>query len=134
MRVAWSEEDAYHIPGVTSRDRCRVGSFQGELTRRVAEATAELRTVNQRLYAARQQVARSERLAAAMAHDVGTPLTGVSGPLQLLEEEVADPPVKERLRTIQGQVDRAAEWLGITRRTLYRMAARHGIDLSPRHH
>jgi len=91
----------------------RVGSFQAELARRVEEATAELRTTNQRLFAARQQVARNERLAAAgelaaaMAHDVGTPLTGVSGHLQLLEEEVADPAIKERLRRTQGQVDRA---------------------------
>ena len=91
----------------------RVGSFQAELARRVAEATAELRTVNQRLYAAQQQVGRNERLAAAgelaatMAHDVGTPLTAVSGHLQILEEEVADPPVKERLRMIQGHLDRA---------------------------
>ncbi len=90
----------------------RVGSFQAELARRVAEATAELRAVNQRLFAAQQQVARNERLAAAgelaaaMAHDVGTPLTAVSGHLQLLEEEVADPPVKERLRMIQGHLDR----------------------------
>lgn len=91
----------------------RVGSFQAELAQRVAEATVELRATNQRLYAAQQQVARNERLAAAgelaaaMAHDVGTPLTGVSGNLQLLEEEVADPAVNERLRTIQAQVDRA---------------------------
>ncbi len=90
----------------------RVGSFQTELTRQVAEATAELRTVNERLYQAQQQVARNERLAAAgelaaaMAHDVGTPLTAVSGHLQLLEEEVSDPRLKERLRHIQGHVDR----------------------------
>lgn len=91
----------------------RVGSFQAELARRVAEATAELRRTNQRLFAAQQQVARNERLAAAgelaaaMAHDVGTPLTGVSGHLQLLEEEVADQAIKDRLGRIQGQVDRA---------------------------
>src|SRR5574337_1172120 len=91
----------------------RVGSFQAELARRVAEATTELRRTNQRLYAAQQQVARNERMAAAgemaavMAHDVGTPLTGVSGHLQLLEEEVADQTMRERLRGIQGQVDRA---------------------------
>jgi two-component system NtrC family sensor kinase len=91
----------------------RVGSFQAELARRIDEATAELRTTNQRLFAAQQQVARNERLAAAgelaaaMAHDVGTPLTGVSGHLQLLEEEVADLTIQERLQRIQQQVDRA---------------------------
>jgi methyl-accepting chemotaxis protein len=85
----------------------RVGSFQTELARQVAAATAELRTVNQRLFAAQQQIARNERLAAAgelaaaMAHDVGTPLTAVSGHLQLLAEAVTDLSVKERLGTIQ---------------------------------
>jgi two-component system NtrC family sensor kinase len=91
----------------------RVASFQAELARRVSDATAQLRATNERLYAAQQQVGRNERLAAAgelaaaMAHNVGTPLTGVAGHLQLLEEEVTDPAVKDRLRRIQGQVDRA---------------------------
>lgn len=96
-----------------NRMLARVASFQAELERRVAEATAQLRTTNQRLYAAQQQVGRTERLAAAgelaaaMAHSVGTPLAGVSGHLQLLEEEVVDPLLKGRLQRIQGQVDRA---------------------------
>jgi signal transduction histidine kinase len=103
----------------------RVASFQAELARRVSEATAQLRMTNERLYAAQQQVGRNERLAAAgelaaaMAHNVGTPLTGVVGHLQLLEEEVADTAVKERLRRIQGQVDRAVaaarQFLGAAR-------------------
>jgi two-component system, NtrC family, sensor kinase len=103
----------------------RIASFQAELARRVSEATAQLRTTNERLYAAQQQVGRNERLAAAgelaaaMAHNVGTPLTGVVGHLQLLEEEVADTAVKERLRRIQGQVDRAVaaarQFLGAAR-------------------
>jgi len=103
----------------------RVGSFQAELAQRVSEATTQLRTTNERLYAAQQQVGRNERLAAAgelaaaMAHNVGTPLTGVVGHLQLLEEEVAEPAVKERLRRIQGQVDRAVaaarQFLGAAR-------------------
>ena len=108
----------------------RVGSFQAELTRRVSEATAQLRATNERLYAAQQQVGRNERLAAAgelaavMAHNVGTPLTGVVGHLQLLEEEVAEPAVKDRLRRIQGQVDRAVasarQFLGAARPALVR--------------
>lgn len=103
----------------------RVASFQAELTRRVSEATAQLRTTNERLYAAQQQVGRNERLAAAgelaaaMAHNVGTPLAGVVGHLQLLEEEVADAALKERLWRIEGQVDRAVaaarQFLGAAR-------------------
>jgi len=66
-----------------------------------------------------ERLAAAGELAAAMAHNVGTPLTGVVGHLQLLEEEVAEPAVKERLRRIQGQVDRAVaaarQFLGAAR-------------------
>lgn len=115
----------------------QIASFHAELTRRVSEATAALRATNERLYVAQQQVGRNERLAAAgelaaaMAHNVGTPLTGVAGHLQLLEEEVVDPTVKDRLRRIQGQVDRAVaaarEFLDAARPTPLRMP----VDLQP---
>jgi signal transduction histidine kinase len=130
LRVRVSEERQDEVGQVArglNRMLDRVASFQAELAHRVAEATTELRTTNQRLYASQQQVARNERLAAAgelaavMAHDVGTPLTGVSGHLQLLEEEIGDQTIKERLRRIQGQVDRAVEaarrFLGAARPT-----------------
>ena len=127
--AARAPEDRRDEVGQVSRGLNRmleqVASFQAELARRVSEATAQLRTTNERLYAAQQQVGRNERLAAAgelaaaMAHNVGTPLTGVVGHLQLLEEEVAEPAVKERLRRIQGQVDRAVaaarQFLGAAR-------------------
>jgi signal transduction histidine kinase len=106
-------DEVGQVAGGLNRMLDKVASFQAELTRRVSDATAKLRMTNERLYAAQQQVGRNERLAAvgelaaAMAHNVGTPLTGVAGHLQLLEEEVADPVVKERLRRIEGQVDRA---------------------------
>jgi two-component system, NtrC family, sensor kinase len=98
-----------------NRMLARVASFQSELTRQVAAATAKLRAVNQRLFAAQQQIARSERLAAAgelaatMAHDVGTPMTAVSAHLQLLGESVAEPAIKERLALIQAQVERTVQ-------------------------
>ena len=91
----------------------RVGSFHTELARQVTAATAELRGVNQRLFAMQQEAGRNERLAiagemaAAMAHDVGTPLTSVSAHLELLAEETAEPGIRERLVAIQAQVDRA---------------------------
>jgi two-component system, NtrC family, sensor kinase len=107
------EDEVGQVARGLNRMLRRVSSFQDEMAGRIAEATAELRATNQRLFAAQIQVARNERLAAAgemaaaMAHDVGTPLTGVSGHLQLLTEEVADPAVRDRLAKIQGQVDRA---------------------------
>ncbi|HTU03416.1 MAG TPA: ATP-binding protein [Candidatus Sulfotelmatobacter sp.] len=91
----------------------RVASFHTELARQVAAATAELRGVNQRLFTMQQEAGRNERLAiagemaAAMAHDVGTPLTAVSAHLELLAEEMADAKVRDRLVAIQAQVDRA---------------------------
>ena len=42
-----------------------------------------------------------------VAHEVGTPLTSVSGHLQLLAEEVQGPRVKERLNVIEMHIERA---------------------------
>ena len=91
----------------------RIRNFNGELQEKVAQATAELRDLNGKLFEARREMGRLERLAAVgevaamVAHEVGTPLTSVSGHLQLLAEEVQEPRVKERLNVIEMHVGRA---------------------------
>lgn len=74
-----------------------VRNFNRQLEARVAEATAQLGRKNQQLQAvnralidARDQITRQERLAAlgqmlgSIAHEIGTPLSTISGHLQLL--------------------------------------------------
>jgi signal transduction histidine kinase len=87
---------------------------------KVEEATAELRKknrelarTNELLSTSQREVARSQRLsaigqlAATLAHQIGTPLTAVSGHLQLLEE---DPQLgdeaRKRLKIVETQIDR----------------------------
>ena len=66
-----------------------------------------------------EQVLRQERLAslgllaAGVAHEINTPLTGISSYTQmLLEESAADDPRREALRKIELQTNRAAEITG----------------------
>lgn len=87
---------------------------------RVAEATAELRQrneelagVNERLSVAQRDILRQQRLAvlgqlvATIAHKIGTPLTAISGHLQLLQEDPQLPSeVLDRVRTMLKQTDR----------------------------
>jgi len=87
---------------------------------KVAEATAELRQrneelagVNERLSVAQRDILRQQRLAvlgqlvATIAHKIGTPLTAISGHLQLLQEDPQLPPeVLDRVRTMLKQTDR----------------------------
>jgi two-component system, NtrC family, sensor kinase len=91
----------------------RIRNFNGELREKVAQATAELRDLNGTLFEARREMGRLERLAAVgevaamVAHEVGTPLTSISGHLQLLAEEEQEPRVKERLGVIEMHIERA---------------------------
>lgn len=87
---------------------------------KVEEATAELRRknrelarTNELLSTSQREVARAQRLsaigqlAATLAHQIGTPLTAVSGHLQLLEE---DPQLgaeaRKRLKIVETQIER----------------------------
>jgi two-component system NtrC family sensor kinase len=91
----------------------RIRNFNAELQEQVAQATAELRALNGKLFEARREMSRLERLAAVgevaamLAHEVGTPLTSISGHLQLLAEEVQEPRVKDRLNVIEMHIGRA---------------------------
>lgn len=90
------------------------------LQRKVEEATVELRRknaelakTNELLSTTQREAARAQRLsaigqlAATLAHQLGTPLTAVSGHLQLLEE---DPKLgteaRKRLKIVEAQIER----------------------------
>ena len=98
----------------------RLAGFNETLHAEVERATAELRAANrelleaaQRLFAARSELARTQRLAlagqmaASVAHQIGTPLNVISGYVQMLRAKQPDgSPDAERLRTIQEQIAR----------------------------
>jgi signal transduction histidine kinase len=98
----------------------RIAGFKQTLQAEVERATADLRAANrelleaaQRLFAARRELAQSQRLAlagqmaASVAHQVGTPLTVISGYVQLLRARQDEgSPDGERLRTVQEQIAR----------------------------
>ena len=87
---------------------------------KVEEATAELRQknrelarTNELLSTSQREAARSQRLsvigqlAATVAHQIGTPLTAVSGHLQLLEEDPQlGPEARKRLKIVETQIER----------------------------
>lgn len=93
------------------------------LQQRVDEATAELlqrnqelASLNERLLAAQREVLQQQRLAilgqlvATIAHKVGTPLTAISGHLQLLQEDrELSEPVRARVQTLLRQTDRLSK-------------------------
>lgn len=96
----------------------RLSDFSAALRQEVDGATRELREANrqladtaQRLFAARRDLARSEQLAAAgrmaaeVAHQIGTPLNLVSGYVQmLLAEQKEGSREAEKLRTVSEQI------------------------------
>ena len=94
-----------------------------ELQLRVDEATAEVRQknrelarTNELLSTAQRDVARAQRLsaigqlAATVAHKIGTPLTALSGHIQLLQEDPQmRPESRRRLHTVEAQIERTSK-------------------------
>ena len=97
----------------------RIENFSNELGRKVEEATGEvahqneeLRRINEELFEAQRNLARSERLAvagqlaASLAHEIGTPLNSISGHVQLLARRKSnDEATTRRLLVIEKQVE-----------------------------
>jgi signal transduction histidine kinase len=90
---------------------------------KVEDATAELRKkncelarTNELLSTSQREAARAQRLsaigqlAATLAHQIGTPLTAVSGHLQLLEEDPQlGPEARKRLKIVETQIERESK-------------------------
>lgn len=100
-----------------------LGEAQEEIVRqnrmlemRVREATSELRSRNVELFQAQDELRRANRLATAgqvaamLAHELGSPLSSISGHLQLMLENTVYPDVeKQRLHLILSQVERLSD-------------------------
>ncbi len=103
----------------------QINRFNEELKDRVRAATQELERRNEELKQANEllfdtqlQLSRSERLAmvgemaATMAHEIGTPLSSISGHVQLLlRESGIDPSTTSRLKIVEGQIARTVDIL-----------------------
>jgi signal transduction histidine kinase len=122
----------------TSQEReallSEISGFNATLQERIDEALSELQAKNSELELLmenisllREELSRQERLAvagqvtAAFAHEVGTPLNLVNGHLQLLiSDPGTDGKIRDRLGTIQAQIDRVGDivrkLLSLTRR------------------
>jgi signal transduction histidine kinase len=113
------------IRAATEENRRLYKELQGahdDLQVRVEEATAELWQKNRELArtiellsTAQREAARAQRLsaigqlAASVAHKIGTPLTALSGHIQLLAEDPhLGAEARQRLRTVENQIERTS--------------------------
>jgi len=90
--------------------------FNRELAERIQEATRDLADKSEALIDAREALARRERLAAlgqlvgSIAHEIGTPLSTLSGYLQLvLADESLSNDVREPLEVAAGEAQRMTQ-------------------------
>jgi signal transduction histidine kinase len=98
-------------------------SMNDSLQLKVGEATAEvlqknraLAHTNELLSAAQRDAARAQRLsaigqvAATVAHKIGTPLTALSGHIQLMAEDpTLSTESRQRLETVEAQIERTSK-------------------------
>jgi len=98
-------------------------AMNDNLQLKVSEATAEvmqknraLAQTNELLSAAQRDAARAQRLsaigqmAATVAHKIGTPLTALSGHIQLMaEDSTLSAESRQRLETVEAQIERTSK-------------------------
>lgn len=87
-----------------------------DATAEVMQTNRELAQANQLLSAAQRDLARSQRLsaigqmAATVAHKIGTPLTALSGHIQLMaEDRNLGAESRQRLQTVESQIERTSK-------------------------
>jgi signal transduction histidine kinase len=90
----------------------QISGFNEELRGKVEAATQALSSANHTLFETQQRLIRSERLAvvgqmaAALAHEIGTPLNAISGHLQLLaRDHPQHAETQRRVQIITQQLD-----------------------------
>jgi signal transduction histidine kinase len=87
-----------------------------EATAEVLEKNRELVLTNEQLSAAKRDAARAQRLsaigqtAATVAHKIGTPLTALSGHIQLMgEDPTLSAESRQRLQMVEAQIERTSK-------------------------
>ena len=87
-----------------------------EATAEVVEKNRALVLTNELLSAAQREAARAQRLsaigqvAATVAHKIGTPLTALSGHIQLMAEDpTLSVEARQRLQTVEAQIERTSK-------------------------
>lgn len=92
-----------------------IREFNATLLTKVAEATEELRQTSLSLAEARTQAERAEKLAelgelsAVVAHELGTPLSAISGHVQMLARDTDQQDRDRRAAIIRSEIDRMTE-------------------------
>jgi two-component system NtrC family sensor kinase len=109
-----------------------------QATHELADTNRDLKEANEKLWRARLEVGRSERLAAlgqmaaTIAHELGTPLNSVLGYTQLLQRENLPAEQASKLAVIESQVQRMIETIrSVLDRTRDREVGRGPVVLAP---
>lgn len=127
VRAEWLHVQAFAVMGsdktisglaVVARNISDRKQAEADLRHTSEELRAKneaLARTNEMLSAAQHAAARAQRLsaigqfAATVAHKIGTPLTALSGHVQLLMEDLSLPPkVRGRLQTVEAQIERTS--------------------------